>query len=204
MTAETGPRGVTADDQELEDDGPTNGDAGSPGRTAPEGIANKTYAVGVNISDGSSITAINARHGQLRFGTGWNGKDFNPIELLLAAVGGCAAIDFNAVIAKRGYPLNTLDIEVTAQKAKDERLESLQVRYFVPEDADIPSEDLAVALRLTADVLCAVSRTLVRSSQVDHVIVTTSAPDTSGGENALAQVRGGVNDMRTREPPLIE
>jgi len=38
------------------------------------------------------FTVTNTRGGQLKFGTG-SGTEFTPTELLLAAIGGCTAID---------------------------------------------------------------------------------------------------------------
>lgn len=125
----------------------------------------------VEVGEDSAITAVNARGGRLRIGSGWESDLFNPVELLLAAIGGCAAIDFPAVLARRGHPLATLDIETSGHRAEDERLEEIVVRYRLPEGADAPDEDVAVARRLTAEVLCTVSRTVELGSPVDHVVV---------------------------------
>ena len=104
-------------------------------------------------------------------GRGWDGQSFNPIEMLLAAVGGCAAIDFTTVLARRGHPLSGLEIEVRAHRANDERLDAIEVRYALPEDAVVDEADVEVARRLTADVLCTVSRTIQHSSPVEYFIV---------------------------------
>lgn len=136
---------------------------------------NKDFTVRVNISDGSSLTAFNARQGEVHLGSG-GGESFSPVELLLAAVGGCSALDFTKVLAQRGHPLKVLDLEISVQRAGDARLESVEVRYLLPAGTDVDDADLEVARRLTSEVLCTVSRTLVRGSSVDHLVVTAPEP----------------------------
>lgn len=64
--------------------------------------------VRVNVSADGSMSALNTRGGELPIGTGWEGQRFNPIEMLLVAIGGCAAIDFTTMLARRGHPLSGL------------------------------------------------------------------------------------------------
>ena len=130
-----------------------------------------TRSVTVEVAADSTIWAHNDRGVVMPIGTGWQSDTFNPIELLLVALGGCAAIDFTKVLEKRGYPLTGLAIEVVGQRASDERFEGLQVRYLLPPDVNVSDEDIEVARRLTADVLCTVSRTIVQSCPVEHVVL---------------------------------
>ncbi|MGA7835888.1 MAG: OsmC family protein [Acidimicrobiales bacterium] len=133
--------------------------------------------VRVNVAGDGSMSARNTRGGELPIGTGWEGEGFNPIEMLLAAVGGCAAIDFTTVLARRGHPLSGLDIEVRGRRASDERLEAIEVRYVLPEGSGADPTDVEVARRLTADVLCTVSRTVEHSSPVEYLIVEELSSD---------------------------
>ena len=130
--------------------------------------------VRVKVAGDGVITAVNDREGQLRIGTGWEGEGFNPIELLLAAIGGCAAIDFGAVLDRRRHSLSSLAIEVSGSKAEDERMEEIVIHYLLPEGANVPEEDVEAARRLTAEVLCTVSRTVEHGCPVDHVVRATS------------------------------
>jgi uncharacterized OsmC-like protein len=137
------------------------------------------------------MSAINTRGGQLPIGTGWEGEWSNPIEMLLAAIGGCAAIDFTTVLARRGHPLSGLDIEVRGRRAKDERLEAIEVRYVLPEGIEIDDEDIEVARRLTADVLCTVSRTVQYSSPVEYLVVPELPTDAGEATSNRADI--GIN-----------
>ena len=146
---------------------PMNG-AGETARRQPR-------TVRVEVTGDGVITAVNDRGGQLRVGTGWEGEGFNPIELLLAAIGGCAAIDFGATLDRRRHSLSSLAIEVSGYKAEDERMEEIAVHYLLPAGANVPEEDVEAARRLTAEVLCTVSRTVEHGCPVDHVVRATSA-----------------------------
>ena len=156
--------------------------------------------VTVNVASDGTISALNTRGGRLPIGTGWEGEHSNPIEMLLAAIGGCAAIDFTTVLARRGHPLSGLDIEVRGRRANDERLEAIEVRYVLPEGANIDEEDIEVARRLTADVLCTVSRTVQHSSPVEYLIVPELPTD--AGEATSHRVGDAADgETETEERP---
>lgn len=153
----------------------------APKDTAPGHRAKHPISpVRVKVAEDGTMSAVNTRGGELPIGTGWEGQGFNPIEMLLAAIGGCAAIDFTTVLARRGHPLSGLDIEVRGRRAGDERLEAIEVRYVLPEGSDASEEDIDVARRLTADILCTVSRTVEHSSPVEYLVVDRLPTD--GGE----------------------
>jgi|GEM_PF-5317803 len=162
---------------------PEDGQPGSTPRQRAPHARHAIMPVRVNVSADGSMSAINTRGGELPIGTGWEGQGFNPIETLLAAIGGCAAIDFTTVLARRGHPVSGLEIEVRGRRASDERLEAIEVFYALPQDAEISEQDIEVARRLTADVLCTVSRTVQYSSPVEYLVVEHLPTD--GGEAEL-------------------
>jgi uncharacterized OsmC-like protein len=156
-----------------------------PGMTSHQPAHHGRHAimpVRVNVAADGTMSALNTRGGELPIGTGWDGQGFNPIEMLLAAIGGCAAIDFTTVLARRGHPLGGLEIEVRGRRASDERLEAIEVFYALPKDANVSNEDIEVAKRLTADVLCTVSRTVQHSSPIEYVIVDELPTDQGEAE----------------------
>ncbi len=62
--------------------------------------------------------ATNARGGQIRFGAGKD-AEFTPVELLLAAIGGCSSIDVDTVTSRRGEPTQ-FTVSVSGTKRSDE------------------------------------------------------------------------------------
>lgn len=127
-----------------------------------------SYAVQVS-TDGNEITARNARGGVVTIGTGGD-EQFNPVELLLAALGGCAAIDVSTTSRKRRHDVGPFEIEVSGDRAEDARLERITVTYKLADEFPADDPEVRTAVRLTKEVLCTVSRTLEHGAPVDHVV----------------------------------
>jgi putative redox protein len=116
-------------------------------------------------------TATNARGGQIAIGTA-SGTDFTPVELLLAALAGCAAIDLDLVTGKRAQPERFV-ARAEGVKVRDElgnRLVDLRVAFDVG-FPDGPEGDAARAvisrtLDQIRDRLCTVSRTVAVGTPV--------------------------------------
>jgi putative redox protein len=111
------------------------------------------------------FTVRNRRGGQIAFGTGGD-TDFTPTELLLAAIGGCTAIDVDILTSRRAEP-ESFAIEVDASKVRDEagnRLTGIAVTFQItfPGGAagDAARAVLPDAVRKSHDRLCTVGRTV--------------------------------------------
>ena len=126
-------------------------------------------------------TATNARGGTLEFG----GDDaaFTPVELLLAALGGCTAMDADVATGRHAEPVR-FSVAVRGDKIGDEdgnRMENLAVTFHVefPEgpEGDRARAILPRAVRLSHDRLCTVSRTVERGTPVTSSIAADDARD---------------------------
>src|SRR5689334_6806384 len=62
--------------------------------------------------------ATNRRGGVLPIGSG-DDPDFTPVELLLAAIAGCSAIDVDLITGKRSQP-DSFDLHMEGAKVRDE------------------------------------------------------------------------------------
>jgi putative redox protein len=70
--------------------------------------------------------------GTIQVGTGSDGE-FTPVELLLAAIGACTAIDVDILTSRRAEPTE-FTIDVGAEKVRDERgsrLADIEVTFRV-------------------------------------------------------------------------
>jgi len=110
-------------------------------------------------------TATNIRGGSITLGEG-NDQDFSPVELLLVAIAGCAAIDVDYITGKRAEPL-TFEVRSEGDKVRDDNgnhLSNLKVALNVvfPEGAegDAARAVLPRAIAQSHDRLCTVSRTV--------------------------------------------
>jgi putative redox protein len=111
------------------------------------------------------FAAVNERGGKVSFGTG-NDADFTPTELLLAAIGGCTAIDVEILTSRRAEP-QAFTVEVGADKIRDDdgnRLTDIEVTFRITfpegEDGDAAHEVLPQAVQRSHDRLCTVGRTV--------------------------------------------
>jgi len=111
------------------------------------------------------FTATNSRGGRIAFGMG-DGADFTPTELLLAAVGGCTAIDVDILTSRRAEP-DAFEVRVGANKVRDaegNRLTDIEVTFRIvfpgTEQGDAAREVLPDVVKKSHDWLCTVGRTV--------------------------------------------
>jgi putative redox protein len=120
------------------------------------------------------LKATNRRGGVLPIGEGED-PDFTPVELLLASIAGCAAIDVDYITGKRAAP-ETFDVHVEADKVRDDdgnHLTNIRVVFDVTfpngEGGDAARGVLQSAIERSRDRICTVSRTVALATPVDMV-----------------------------------
>ena len=113
----------------------------------------------------------NVRGGRIHIGTG-EGADFTPVELLLAAIAGCSAVDVDFITGKRAEP-ERFEVLSEGVKVRDERgnhLDDIAVTFTVTfpegEAGDRARGMLPRAVAQSHDRLCTVSRTVQRGEPV--------------------------------------
>ncbi len=134
-----------------------------------QGVAMATGSEDRNVSveriANGRFTATNVRGGQITFGTG-NDPDFTPTELLLAAIGGCTAIDVDILTSRRAEPA-AFHVLTRANKVRDSggnHLTDLEVTYRIVfpggEQGDAARAILPDVVKKSHDRLCTVGRTV--------------------------------------------
>ena len=110
------------------------------------------------------FTITNARGGQISFGSG--GTDFTPTELLLAAIGGCTAIDVDILTSRRAEP-DAFEVLVDAEKVRDEagnHLTDIEVTFRITFPGGAQGDEARALLpdvvKKSHDRLCTVGRTV--------------------------------------------
>lgn len=127
---------------------------------------NANRHLSLTANDDGTVTAINRHGSQLTIDPD-GAAGLSPLELLLAALGSCGAVDVALLMRKQRAPITPFGIEVEGLK-EDARMRWLRVTYDVA--AEVDDAKLERARRKTAEDLCTVSRTLAQGSAVEHVV----------------------------------
>ena len=116
--------------------------------------------------------ATNDRGGETFLGVGGEDPDFTPVELLLAAIAGCSALDVEAITHKKTSS-TTFAVQAEGHKVRDadgNHLTGLRVSFDVafPEspEGDAARERVQAAVEMSRDRLCTVSRTVQLGADV--------------------------------------
>lgn len=123
--------------------------------------------VTIDRIENSRYTVTNARGGTITIGSGAGaGTDFTPVELLMAAIGGCTGIDVDILASRRAEP-DSFQVLVDGTKVRDDKgshltdiVVTFKVRFPDGEGGDKARALLPDAVSLSHDRLCTVSRTI--------------------------------------------
>jgi putative redox protein len=115
--------------------------------------------------ENSRYIATNDRGGQISIGKG-EGTDFTPVDLLLAGIGGCTAIDVDILTSRRADP-EAFEVLVDAEKVRDaagnhltDIVVTFRIRFPEGEAGDKARALLPDAVKKSHERLCTVSRTV--------------------------------------------
>ena len=122
-------------------------------------------SVRIERIENSRYTVHNDRGGQITIGTG-QGTDFTPVDLLLAAIGGCTAVDVDILTSRRAEPA-LFEVAVDGEKVRDtngnhltDLVVTFRVRFPEGEGGDAARAIMPDAVKKSHDRLCTVSRTV--------------------------------------------
>ncbi|MDF5753268.1 OsmC family protein [Spongiactinospora sp. TRM90649] len=128
--------------------------------------------VNVERTGDDGFVARNDRGAEIKVGGPDEPGAFTPVELLLAAVGGCNIVTVEPLTAQRGHRLVRLAMTVQGEKAEANLLGPVTITYDVELPEGDPKADevfRAVAQRVE-DRHCTVSRSLREGTEVRLVL----------------------------------
>jgi putative redox protein len=120
------------------------------------------------------MEAINETSGMIRIdgSTSIGGIDggMSPMQLLLAGIGGCSAIDVISILSKQKQNLESLSVDVVADKQPMpegySEFKTIHMHFKVGGHVDVLK--LERALALSHEKYCSVSKALEKSSKVTY------------------------------------
>ncbi|HET7138705.1 MAG TPA: OsmC family protein [Arthrobacter sp.] len=131
-------------------------------------------SVELTRTETSRYTARNGAGAEIEFGHG-EGL-LSPVELLLAAIAGCSAIDVDTVTARSAEP-TSFRVAATGHKVVEDganRVDGLHLSFNIafPDTADGHKAAGMVErlVNLSHDKYCTVSRTVERGTAVSHEV----------------------------------
>lgn len=94
---------------------------------------------------------------------------FSPMQLLLAGVGGCSAIDIIGILKKQRQDLQGLKIVVEGDRQSvDEYSEFKNIHINFIFTGDLDESKVERAIDLSLEKYCSVSKTLEQASEITH------------------------------------
>jgi len=98
---------------------------------------------------------------------GGEGSGFSPLQLLLAALGGCTGIDIVDIMRKQRQPVDDLEIVVSGERVEEPPrvYKKIHVEYRV-KGKDIKEKAVQRAIRLSEDKYCSVGAMLKANAAV--------------------------------------
>lgn len=130
-------------------------------------------SVKVERVDKQRYRATNSEGASVEFGQG-EGL-LNPVEMLLAAIAGCSAIDVDVVTSRRSEP-EVFEVKPSAMKVNEDgamRLDDVEVSFNVkfPQDAKGEQATQLVdrLMKLSHEKDCTVSRTVEHGANVRFI-----------------------------------
>jgi len=119
-------------------------------------------------------TVRNRRGGSISVSSGTD--ELSPVELLLAGIAACTAVDVDTVTSRRAEP-ESFEVQVSADKVRDENGNHLQdinvtfrVRFPDGEGGDAARDMLPKLVKRSHDEWCTVSRTVELGTTVTTTI----------------------------------
>lgn len=102
---------------------------------------------------------------------GGENKGFRPMQLLLAAVGSCSAIDVVSILKKQKQHITHFDVEVDADRQSvEEHSEYKTIHIHFKLSGNIDQEKAEKADRLSIGKYCSVSKALEPLSKITYTV----------------------------------
>lgn len=102
---------------------------------------------------------------------GGHNSGFRPTQLLLAAVGGCSAIDVVMILKKQKQKIDSFEIEVDGEKEKVEEyslFRDITIHFKLKGEIDLEKAERAV--QLSIEKYCSVSKTLEPTAKINYKV----------------------------------
>jgi putative redox protein len=125
------------------------------------------------LNEGFHMEAVNEQGNSIQMDAspeiGGTNKGMRPMQLLLAAMGGCSSIDLVNILKKQKQPLKDLKVSITGEREKDV-IPSLytEVHAHFRLFGNLDKEKVQKAVSLSVEKYCSVAKTLEKTAKVTY------------------------------------
>jgi putative redox protein len=125
------------------------------------------------LNDGFHMEAVNEQGKAIQMDAspdvGGTNQGMRPMQVLLAAMGGCSTIDVINILKKQRQDLKDIKITVTGEREKD-AVPSLytEVHAHFKLYGNLDPDKVEKAVALSVDKYCSVAKTLEKTAKVTH------------------------------------
>jgi len=122
------------------------------------------------------MEAENEEGGKIRIDGKTRTEGLSPMQLLIAGIGGCSAIDVISILEKQKQKLTDLSVEVDADKQQLKEgyseFKTIHLHFKLSGELDVKKVERALELSITK--YCSVSKALEKGSEIsyDYEIIT--------------------------------
>jgi putative redox protein len=102
---------------------------------------------------------------------GGHNTGFRPMQMLLAAVGGCSAIDVILILKKQKQAIDSFEVEVEGEKEKVEDhsiWKNIVLHFKIKGQVELEKAERAV--KLSMEKYCSVSKTLEPTAKITYKV----------------------------------
>ena len=102
---------------------------------------------------------------------GGEGKGMRPMQLLLAAVGGCSAIDVILILKKQKQIIEDFEVEIEGEREKIEDYSLFRdICLHFKFKGQVDKDKAERAVKLSVDKYCSVSKTLEPTAKISYKV----------------------------------
>ena len=126
------------------------------------------------LDDAYEMEATNEQGKTLRIDAspelGGSNKGFRPMQMLLAAIGGCSGIDVINILKKQRQDITDFQVEINGER-QPEVIPSLFIDielHFILKGANLDADKVKRAIELSLEKYCSVAKTLEKTARISY------------------------------------
>lgn len=130
---------------------------------------------------------------------GGENQGFRPMEMLLAGLGGCSAIDVLEILKKQRQKVEDVEIEIRAKRRENQIpsiFEEIQVHFLI--EGQVEPKKLEKALQLTKDKYCSVYHIMRETAKIEYTYEIKPSPEKEA--TPPAEMQWETLAIRTQTP----